>query len=168
MPSWAYLLSALTLGATTAFATTAIASDLPKQGTFSVASKAKGAYQEISQVSPIEVGVWEETGTIGGEGLLKDMMWRCVWMPEVSNGSYKDMVGYCVSTSPEGDQVVFGTKWQSMTIFSPSAQVVGYSIAGNGKYSGIVANYKANCEIFGGAITDFTDTCDGQGSYTLP
>jgi hypothetical protein len=168
MRAWAYRLSALALGFATIFATTARASDLPKQGTFSVASKATGSYQEIPPRNPSEVGVWDETGKIVGDGLLKDMAWRCFGMPEIIDGNFKDMIAYCVGTAQDGDQVVFGTKWEKTTILAVSAQVSGYSIDGTGKYEGIVATYKAKCYFGGMGITNYTDDCDGQGSYKLP
>jgi hypothetical protein len=168
MRLWAHLSSALALGAATSFATMAIASDLPKQGTFSVASKATGSFPVISQVDPFDVGVWDEPGKIVGEGFLKDIAWRCVGIPEIIDGKFKDMAGYCVSTDSDGDQVVFGTKWEKTLIFDMYAQVSGYSIAGLGKYAGIVATYKANCFFGGKGITDYTDDCDGQGSYKIP
>jgi hypothetical protein len=163
----AHLSSALALGAATFFATMAIASDLPKQGTFSVASKATGSFQTFSGY-PSEVGVWDEPGKIIGDGLLKDMAWRCFGMPEYVDGNFKDMTGYCVGTAPDGDQVVFGTKWEKTTILAGSAKVSGYSIAGTGKYEGIVAAYKADCYFGGAGLLVYTDDCDGQGSYKLP
>ncbi len=168
MQLWAHLSSALALGAATIFATMAIASDLPKQGTFSVASKATGSYQGIGHIDPIDVGVDDETGKIVGDGLLKDTAWRCVSMPEFIDGNFKDNVGYCVSTAPDGAQVIFGIKQEQRTQFADSAQVSGYSIAGSGKYAGIVATYKANCDFVGKSPLDYTDNCDGQGSYKLP
>jgi len=81
-----YRSSALALGLATILATTAIASDLPKQGTFSVASKASGSYQEIPPANRSQVGVWDETGKIIGDGLLKDVAWRCFGMPEITGG----------------------------------------------------------------------------------
>jgi hypothetical protein len=168
MRAWAHLSSALALGAATFFATMAIASDLPKQGTFSVASKATGSYQGIGHVDPIDVGVDDETGKIVGDGLLKDMAWRCFGMPEFIDGNFKDNVGYCVSTAPDGTQVIFGIKQEKRTQFAESAQVSGYSIAGSGKYAGIVATYKANCLYSGRSPLDYTADCDGQGSYKLP
>jgi len=78
------------------------------------------------------------------------------------------MNGYCVSTAQDGDQIVFGTKWEKATIFAGSAQVSGYSVAGTGRYAGIVATYKASCYFGGKGLLDYTDDCDGQGTYKLP
>jgi hypothetical protein len=100
------LSSVLALGAATFFATTAVAGDLPKERTFSVAGMASGNWKVVPEGSPWFVGLWDENGKITGEGLLKDMSWRCFGVPESIAIPFKTS-GYCTGTDQDGERVLF-------------------------------------------------------------
>ncbi len=166
MPLWARL-SAVALAVATFFTTTAIAGDLPKEGTFSVANQTSGSYKQHTTVNNSYGGVWYETGKIVGDGILKDMAWSCFGMPEFIDGTFKNYKGYCVGTAQDGDQVVFRITVETSPVLAASSQVSAYSTEGSGKYKGIVATYKATC-VSGGTPIGYTKDCNGEGSYKLP
>ena len=171
----AYLLLAAGLGAAAFLVTAAMAGDLPNEGTFSAAYKTEGSFrgefQEKSAVNPApHIIVWDETGKVIGDGILKDMAWRCFGTNEIINGIAESSDAYCVGAGQDG-QIVFrmATDKRDWT-YSRLINASGVSIGGTGKYSGITANYKVRCQfrITGMNHGGYAKDCDGEGSYKLP
>jgi len=166
MRGWVDLSSALALGAAAFFAASAVAGDLPKEGAFSIGSLGTGKFQEMPPGNPAMVGIWDETRKSTSEGLLKDMEWRCFGASEVTDG-FKTPNGYCVGAAQDGDQVVFRITTEKPSFGSEVERESGVSIAGTGKYKGIVASYKDICQIIGPANA-YRARCLGEGTYKLP
>ena len=154
-----YLSSAFTVGVATFLSATAIAGNLPKEGTFSVTSKGNGTFQRLPPELRFRVGVYDETSVISGDGLFKDMRWRCIAVPDTIVGGYK-ATGYCAGIDQDGDQVLFRTT-------SDNGRSSGTSLGGYGKYKGITASYTAVCRPEG-SDSGYKIDCDGEGSYKLP
>jgi hypothetical protein len=166
-----YILSALTLSSGIAFGATAMAADLPKEGTFN------GTYSGFNTFKAITVGkewllsVVDVNGLTVGNGFLDHATWHCPILYNVASGMGQ-WQGYCVVTNAAGDQVV--TTSVSDGKFPADAKSYsgsGTFTMGTGKYTGISGGWTA---VFHGpdfrtpAEGTITDYGEMKGSYKLP
>jgi hypothetical protein len=165
------ILSAFTLSTAMFFGISAMAADLPKEGTFS------GMYSSLGTAKAIQIGKerllldLDENGQSLGKGLVDHMAWHCWGTGDFANGvgQYR---GYCVGTDPVGDQIV-GSFASEKTALDAKGPVNGSLTltTGTGKYAGItgVLTYVYHGNEFhplaGGAYLAYGTQ---QGSYKLP
>ena len=160
------LASALSLALFAAFGASALAGELPKQGTHSLTWTFSGPY------TAIEIGedqwAWSSTYTLiiwndAGEGFFHDMSGICVGMgSEEPEAPFTDS-GYCSYVDADGDKIF--THWYE-TEADKGTQIL---LGGTGKYAGVQ----------GGDTYEYVYTPDApegvfngyghaEGSYTLP
>jgi hypothetical protein len=171
MQSRACILSAFTLSAVMAFGATALAADMPKEGTFS------GTYSGFNTFKPTTVGKeWllsavDVNGLTVGNGFLDHATWHCSLLYDVANGMAQ-WNGYCVTTSSTGDQIVTtGASDGKYAADAKSYSGSGTFTMGTGKYAGISGGWTG---VFHGpefrtpAEGTFTEYAEMKGSYKLP
>ena len=168
MRVWVYVPTALALGAAAFFATTAIASDLPKEGTFKLVGNAHGTGKIMPPGNPADVGLWEEMGKAQiAELLVNDGEMRCFGISETINGVHKTPNGYCFITAKDGDQLVLRINDvadpHSISVYKCSGDL----IIGTGKYKGIVGTVTFAAHT-SSEVTGYTNHIDGQGNYKIP
>jgi hypothetical protein len=113
---------------------TAMAADLPKEGTFS------GTYSAIGTGKLIKVGdrslyIFDENGIQVANSVPEHMTFHCWGTSETANGEAVNQ-GYCVASDPSGDLMegTFNDKHkQGDKVFKGLFSLV----AGTGKYNGI-------------------------------
>ncbi len=160
------LASGLSLALFAAFGASALAGELPKQGTFSVTWTFSGPY------TAIEIGedqwAWSSTYTLiiwndAGEGFFHDMSGICVNMgSEEPEAPFPDS-GYCNYEDADGDKL-FEYYYQT-----EEGKGTAIQLGGTGKYAGVqgsdtyeyVYTPDAPEGVFNGYGT-------AEGSYTLP
>ena len=160
------LASALSLVLFAAFGGSALAGELPKQGTHSITWTFSGPY------TAIEIGedqwAWSSTFTIvvwndAGEGLYHGMSANCVGMGSEEPGAPFTDSGYCSYVDADGDKMF--EYWTETEEGKGTDTLLG----GTGKYAGIQ----------GGGTYEYSYTPDApegtfngyghsEGSYTLP
>jgi hypothetical protein len=108
------IFSAATLGTAMFCGTAAMATDLPKDGTYSVTYSSFGTLKSTPVGKQVALFAWDENGLSVGKGLLDHLKWHCWGLFNVTNGINQTTSGYCVATDPKGDQLaasVVGDKW---------------------------------------------------------
>ncbi len=160
------LASALSLVLFTAFGASALAQELPKQGTFSVTWTFSGPY------TAIEIGedqwAWSSTYTLiiwndAGEGFFHDMSGVCVNMGSEAEDAPVADSGYCSYEDADGDKL-FEYYYET-----EAGKGTAIQLGGTGKYAGVqgtdtyeyVYTPDAPEGVFNGYGT-------AEGSYTLP
>ena len=115
----------------------AIAADLPKEGTF------KGTYGSSGEIKVIVVGKeralmsWhDERGQSVGEGFLDHMSWLCWGGADFVKGTGQ-LQGKCVATDQNGDQIVDDLSSETYSPTDKSFKVFDKFTSGTGKYEGI-------------------------------
>jgi len=160
------LASALSLVLLAAFGASALAGELPKQGTHSISWTFSGPY------TAIEIGedqwAWSSTFTIvvwndAGEGLYHDMSANCVGMgSEEPDAPFTDS-GYCSYVDADGDRMF--EYWTETGEGKGTDTLLG----GTGKYAGIQGGgtyeYSYTPDAPEGTFNGYGHT---KGSYTLP
>src|SRR5271165_4915733 len=162
--------SAFALSIAVFIGTSAIAAELPKEGSF------KGFYSASGTLKPVPLGkervflVYDENGLSVTDGFLDRMTWHCWGLGEYGNGMGQEH-GYCVMTDPDRDQI--GMSWGTEKHAAGQKDLTTKStlIGGTGKFAGI-----------SGTITvvhhgnEFRTAVDGtfvtydtiEGNYKLP
>ena len=164
------VLSAFTLSTAMAFGATAMAADMPKEGTLSGTYSAAGTFKGTPIGKERLLTAWDENGMQLTNGFLDHVTWHCWGLGDFTNGVGQDH-GYCVGTDIAGDQVGLNVSDEKHPL---DQKVVSGSFTyttGTGKYAGIS----------GGGTTiqhggEFRTAAEGtylsyvtfQGSYKLP
>ena len=105
MQTYTCVLSSFTVITTVVFGPAAMASDLPKEGTFS------GTYFAVATVKAVPVGkermllTFDQNGVSVGEGLSNHFTWHCWGLGDYTSGMGQDH-GHRVGTNPAGEQIV--------------------------------------------------------------
>jgi len=165
------ILSAVTFSAAMFFGTAAMATDLPKEGTYNVTYSSFGTLKSTPVGKQVALFAWDENGLSVGNGLLDHLTWHCWGLFNVMNGINQTTSGYCVATDPNGDQLaasVAGDKWPQGTKSFTALQTW---ITGTGKYAGISGNNKLEChpgDFRPAAEGTYHLYCTFQGGYKLP
>jgi hypothetical protein len=157
------LLSAVMAGATILAASTAIADEMPKEGTYLGTSSSKGVVTQSYTVGKGEgfVVLYDEYGTTsGGEKQ------HCFGLSQAVKGVEQAM-GYCISTFPDGDQVLIKTTTEPRPVNTPTMHGTDQAVMGTGKFAGITATDTFTCQQSGDG-TQYTSNCEAKGSYKLP
>ena len=127
------LASALSLALFAAFGASALAGELPKQGTYSVTWTFSGPY------TAIEIGedqwAWSSTYTLiiwndAGEGFFHDMSANCVGLGSEAEDAPFTETGYCSYVDADGDQL-FEYYYETEEGKGTSTR-----LGGTGKYAG--------------------------------
>jgi len=163
-------LSAVTLAAAMLFATTAMAADLPKEGTFSHATYHFGTWKGTMVGKGQFLGSWDHNGLSIGNGITDHLSWHCWGLSETQNGINQGN-GYCVATDPDGDQIGGTTVAEKYASNAKTFRGLATFTAGTGKYAGISGSFTYVChgnEFKAAAEGTYLAHCDGQGSYKLP
>ena len=105
MQQRACLLSAFTLSTAMAFGVTAMAADLPKEGTFNVDYTAFGTFKAYAIGKERVLFNTDENGLYLGKGFGDHVTWHAFGMGDIANGM-QQFHGYSVGTDPSGDQIV--------------------------------------------------------------
>jgi hypothetical protein len=164
------ILSAFTLSTAMFFGVTAMAADLPKEGTYS------GTYSGFGTVKATPIGkerlliVWEENGLLLTNGMFDHTTVHCWGTSDSAKGVVQDQ-GYCVVTDPAGDQIVQIPISEKRPLDQKSYGVSITQSGGTGKYAGISGDEHDVCH--SGEFKPATDGtylqyCTFQGSYKLP
>jgi hypothetical protein len=157
----------LSLGVTGAI--TAMAADLPKEGTY------KATYTSASPIELIPVGkervfiVWtNEIGQTVSDGFLDHVTWRCWGMGDHTKGVGQDH-GSCVATDPSGDQLVDDWKSEDYTFGQKMLKITDKFTTGTGKYAGITGGGTSTIDTgFHAPPGTFAIHGEMQGTYKLP
>jgi hypothetical protein len=152
---------ALVLVPFAAFGTSALAGDLPKQGTYSTTWTFSGPYTVIelgedkySWMSEFTFVVWNNSGA----GVLHDMSGHCDGLGVGDAGN-----GYCALVDADGDKIYWA--FTDVGGGKGSATLEG----GTGKYSGIQGNEEYEFVYTPDAPEGtFHGHGGSKGSYTLP
>jgi hypothetical protein len=164
------IVTAVTLNTAMAFAISAIAADLPKEGTY------KGTYTSFGTIKFIAVGkervltVWNENGSSITDGFLDHVTWHCWGTGDFVNGVGQEQ-GYCVGTDPAGDQIADNVQTEKHALGSKTFVAPDMWTGGTGKFAGVSGGGPVPCHP--GDFKPATEgtyflSCDMQGSYKLP
>jgi len=164
-------LSAVTLGAAMLFGAAAMAADLPKEGTFSHTTSAFFTFKGTPIGKGRFLNTWDNNGLSVGTGLTDHMTWHCFGLQDTTDGM-AEYNGYCVTTDPDGDQIVFNVvsdgkfAWDAKSVKGRATLTTG-----TGKYAGITGTVTYVChsaEFKTAAEGTGVLYCPSQGSYKLP
>jgi hypothetical protein len=165
------VLSAFALTTATAFWVTAMAADLPKEGTFSGTYAGSG----MCKINPVgkerTVLACDELSLTVGKGFLDHMTWHCLVLDSVMTGM-GHFEGYCVVTDPAGDQIAADIA--SDGTFPADAKTVpakGTFTTGTGKYAGIsgsLTNILHHPDFRTAAEGTYVQYGELQAKYKLP
>lgn len=163
-------LSALALS-TAMFFGTAMAADLPKEGTYS------GTYSSFGTFKATPIGkerllvTFDENGLSVTNGLLDHMTWHC-WGGADFRKGLGQASGYCVGTDPSGDQIAYDFSDDAKrSLDQKSWNGTSTLTTGTGKYAGISGQFKTVLH-----PGEFRPATEGtyfqyvtlEGSYKLP
>jgi hypothetical protein len=165
------ILSAFTLSTAMFFGISAMAADLPKEGTYS------GTYSSFGTAKATAIGkerllvAFDENGLTLTNGFGDHMTWHCWGWADFTNGMGQGQ-GYCVATDPAGDQVVwnFGPD-EKHAPDQKSWNGSGTYTTGTGKYAGISGSgtYVIHSNEFRPAAEGtYLNYATIQGTYKLP
>jgi hypothetical protein len=165
------LWSAFTILVAAAFATAAIAADLPKEGTYSGTYSNPGTYKAYPIGKERAAGSWEADGLTVGIGFLDHTTWHCFGLSDIASGTAQ-WHGYCVLTDPAGDQIMTNVASEEHAMDVKSFGASGKFIAGTGKYVGIGGDLtficRNNAEFRTAAAGTYVFYADLKASYKLP
>ena len=163
------MLSAFTLS-TAMFFGTAVAADLPKEGTWTATYSAFGMAKATPVGKERLLLTYDDNGLTVGDGLLNHMTWHCWGLGDYTSGTGQDH-GNCVGTDPAGDQIAIdwniGKHPMDQKLVNGSFTLT----TGTGKYAGITGS-----ATFADDGNEFKPATDGtyfahntnKGSYKLP
>jgi hypothetical protein len=163
--------SAFTLSVAVLFGLTAMAADLPKEGTFEVTYSAFSTVKESTLGEGQLVVAYDQNGLTAGNGILDHMTWHCIELVGIASGMVQ-WQSRCVGTDPAGDQIASeGLSDGKYAIDAKSYRGKGRFTTGTGKYSGIHGDWT-----FVGHSPEFRAEAEGtgvefgplQGRYKLP
>ena len=163
--------SAFALGAAMFFGTSAMAADLPKEGTYGGPYYAFGTLKATRVGKELILFVIDENGLSQGNGWFDHMTWHCWGMASFVNGVGAPH-GSCVGTDPAGDQI--SRDWVHEKWSSPDAKNVHGSFTiteGTGKFAGVSGghSYVARPNEFRTAVEGtYVAFTTNQRSYKLP
>jgi hypothetical protein len=80
-----------------AFGATALAADLPKEGTYSGTASAAGTSKAYPVGKDRTLVTWDENGFGVGNGVFDHMTSHCFGLADITSGMEQDQ-GYCVGT----------------------------------------------------------------------
>jgi hypothetical protein len=154
--------------------TAAVASDLPKEGTFTTTVSIVGTYKAITLGKNLWAAIFDDTETTIGGGLMDHLTWHCMGVNSGINGQ-QGAKGNCVTTDPGGDQMFID--FTSDPAATDAKVVTGKStfVEGSGKYVGVTGSYRWNLHTTAGGefklAPDLTSTYvlygTFEGSYKL-
>ena len=169
MQSRTCILSAFTLSTSMVFGATAMAADLPKEGTFS------GTYSAVGTSKTIPIGkerlslMFDENGLTVDEGLFNHFTWHCWGLGDYTNGMGQDH-GYCLGTDPAGDQIALNWVDEKHPLDQKTVPGSFTLTTGTGKYAGITgsATYTSDGSEFRSGGDLYFGHNTHHGSYKLP
>ena len=126
----------VTMGVIFGFAASAMATDLPKEGTFSGTYTGFGTYRTIKIGSDRALNVFDENGAELTNGFADHMTWHCWGTGEVANGEAVEQ-GYCVGTDPTGDLLEAKVADAKHPLMAKTRKATVTYVAGTGKFTGI-------------------------------
>ena len=159
------LASALSLVLFAAFGASALAGELPKQGTYSLTWTFSGPY------TAVEIGedqwAWSSTFTViiwndAGEGFMHDLSGNCVGLGSEAPDAPFTETGYCSYEDADGDQL--------FEYFYETEEGKGTAtyVGGTGKYAGVQGSdtyeYTTTPDAPEGTFNGYGHS---EGSYTL-
>jgi hypothetical protein len=160
----------ITVGAIFGFAVSAVAADLPKEGTFSGTYTATGTYKTTKIGDRRALQSFDENGVQVTNGFADHTTFHCWGLQEAADGEAVEQ-GFCVATDPSGD--LFATKF---TLDRHKLGVSGRKgtasfIGGTGKFTGVTGTIAV---VLHGA--EFRPLVEGtyvsyvniEGNYKLP
>lgn len=160
------LIVALALGATVCSATTAIPTELPKEGTckFKVLVEGKQVITTIDYAKLDGVAAWDETQEITENCPGWPPMTRhCFGLNEIRKGQ-EFAYGLCVAKDANGEGIV----WKLLPHSVESVDKIPDEVLmASGKYRGMTGTSVSQCT-FGGNPTEYTGTCDVEMTYKIP
>ena len=163
-------LSTLVLTAAMAFGATAIAADLPKEGTFTATYSAVGTTKSSPLGEARWFGSWDEDGLSVGSGLFDHFTWHC-WGVSEGMKAIGTVHGYCLGTDPTGDQIATEDISDGKVDLTKPFTVASTFTGGTGKYAGISGKSTDDChgpefKMPEGRYVQYCPTI--KGSYKLP
>jgi hypothetical protein len=164
-------MAASMLGAAIFFGATALAADLPKEGTFN------GTFYGVATIKATPIGkervlvALENNGMTIGTGLIDHMGWHCLGTVDTTRGM-AEWNAYCVGADLSGDQVALDLASDGRySVEAKSAKFSGKWTTGTGKYTGISGAYSGEClqNAFRPLVEGTgLDSCTVHGDYKLP
>ena len=161
------------LGAAIFFGATALAADLPKEGTFN--GTFYGVTISTSKVTSVgkERGllVFENNGMTVGAGLVDHLGWHCLGTEDITGGM-AEWSAYCLGADLSGDQAALdAARDERHPVEAKSYKYSGKCTTGTGKYAGISGPYNGECQenafrppVEGAALF----SCTARGDHKLP
>jgi hypothetical protein len=148
---------------------TAVAADLPKDGTY------KAVYTSSGMIKPVAVGKdrlllveSDEHGLTVGEGILDRMTWQCWGMGDYTKGYGHDH-GYCTGTDVAGDQLVDEWVLADHALDQTTFKITDKFTGGTGKFVGISGGGVSTVDSgFHSPEGFYTVRIEMQGTYKLP
>ena len=127
----------LTLSAAV-LSTSAVASDLPKEGKVSATYNSVGSYKPITAGKNLGAWIFDESGFSVAEPntLFDHITWHCIGVGWVINGEVRAK-GNCVGTDPGGDQIFLDFTGEPGRADATMISGQGTFVDGTGKYAGI-------------------------------
>lgn len=117
------------------FATSAMAADLPKEGTFNGTYTAIGTYK-ATKIGDRVLNIFDENGVQVTNGFGDHFTFHCWGTNEIANGDSTSQ-GYCVGTDPTGDLVEVKFAWDRHATGEMAPKGPATYVAGTGKFAGI-------------------------------
>jgi hypothetical protein len=157
------------IGTISGFAVSAVAADLPKEGTFN------GTYTGIGTYKTIKIGDraltrFDENGVQVTNGFANHVTFNCWGTNEVTNGEAVSQ-GYCVGTDPTGDLIEGKFTNDKHTVGDKAFKGSFSFVAGTGKFAGIsgtVANVHSGAEFRPLVEGTYVSYVALEGNYKLP
>jgi len=150
----------------------AVASDLPKEGTFTTTLSAVGTYKPITAGKNLWAVIFDDTQISIGGGLMDHLTWHCIGVNSGINGQ-QAVKGNCVATDPGGDQIFIDFTGDPSAVDAKVITGKSTFVDGTGKYAGITGSYRYNLHTSAGGefklAADSTYVLYGtsEGSYKL-
>jgi hypothetical protein len=131
----------LTLSVAVLLGTTAVASDLPKEGKFTAIYHGVGTYKSATMGKDAVISGWDEIGYTVGDGLFDHLTWHCFGIYDAAAGLAK-FIGHCVTTDPAGDQIAADVASEgAAAVDAKMTRGKGVFTGGTGKYAGISGSW---------------------------
>jgi hypothetical protein len=99
------VLSVFILSTAMAFGVAAMATDLPKEGTFSGTYSGFGTFKATPVGKERVVAVWDANAITVGKGIWDHVSWHGSGQDNITSG-ISHVRGYFVGTDPDGDSIV--------------------------------------------------------------
>jgi hypothetical protein len=156
------------VGAVGLCSATAMAADLPKQGTYNGTYTAIGTYK-ATKIGDRTVNIFDENGVQVTNGFADHMTFHCWGTNQIANGESASE-GHCVATDPTGDLLETRFSLQRALVDKIAKGSVSL-VAGTGKFAGV-----SGTSAFENHVGEFRALTDGtyvtyvtlEGNYKLP